>query len=274
MKIFDFNIHLPQMQSPDVNEVIADDLNLSIEGLEKGLQVHASKIKNAEGINVLMFNQELFTAGADITPFKIGLKACFNHFLLTALVDFRKKNIIEYVATAFDQGVNAVMFNSYLQRIAESDFDAVLKVCQYAERRNKIVCIDGSYGTSKMYTYNNMKLACLVADHVTKVPIVIIHSGGYNVIEAMWLALDKKNVMLETSFSLDYYLGSSLELDYGFVYKRVGSERILFGSDNPYVPFRQACEQQLDFFQRHGFTLPDCDNIFYNNALRLINESK
>jgi uncharacterized protein len=269
MKIFDFNIHLPQKQSPDVNEVIADDLSLSIEGLERGLVVHAGKIKNAEGINVLMFNQDLFCGQGDLSRFKIGLKEHFKKFMLTSLVDFRKKNIKEYLANAFDQGVNAIMFNSYLQKIEERDFEAVLTACRYAEERGRIVCVDGSYGTSKMFQYDNMKLACALADNITKVPIMIIHSGGYRVMEAFLLAADKKNVMLDTSFSLNYYLGSSLEKDYAFVYKKIGADRVVFGSDIPYVEFDAVFNEQKSFFNKYGFTEEWQQKIFHDNALTL-----
>jgi predicted TIM-barrel fold metal-dependent hydrolase len=120
-----------------------------------------------------------------------------------------------------------------------------------------------------MYQNDIMKLACYVADHITQVPIVIIHSGGYRIIEAMLLALDKKNVILDTSFSLNYYLGSSLEKDYAFAYKRMGAKRVLFGSDVPYVNFEDVVSQQLDFFNRFGFSSADLDDIFYKNAWRL-----
>jgi predicted TIM-barrel fold metal-dependent hydrolase len=156
--------------------------------------------------------------------------------------------------------------------ISETDFKKVLNVCKFAEANRKIICIDGSFGTSKMYTYDNMKLACYIADHITKVPIIIIHSGGYRIMEAMLLAMDKKNVMLDTSFSLNYYLGSSLEQDYAFAYKRLGSRRMLFGSDIPYLDFKNTFSQQLDFFNRYKFSSEDMDLIFYKNAQRLADE--
>jgi predicted TIM-barrel fold metal-dependent hydrolase len=161
------------------------------------------------------------------------------------------------------------MVNSYLQRIEDSDFPDVLKVFKFAETKKIIVCIDGSYGTSKMHAYDNSRLACYIADNVSRVPIVIIHSGGYRVMEAMLLAADKKNVLLDTSFSLNYYLGSSLEQDYAFVYKRLGSSRVLFGTDVPYMSFDDAFNEQFSFFERFSFRSEELENIFYNNAIKL-----
>ncbi|WP_276373589.1 amidohydrolase family protein [Chryseolinea sp. H1M3-3] len=271
MKIFDFNVHLPQKIAIDVNEVIDDDLNLTGQGLIKGLNLHYDGIKEVSGVNILLFNQKLFYGDSELSLFVKNVKQKFDSFLLTALIDFRDPLVDGYLEETKLHGVSTYMFNSYLQQIEERDFPKILEICKYAEQNKKIICIDGSYGTSKMYTYDNMKLACYVADNITKVPIVIIHSGGYRIMEAMLLAMDKKNVMLDSSFSLNYYLGSSLEQDYTFAYKRLGSQRILFGSDIPYVNFRNAFEQQLDFFNRSKFSLEDIDNIFYKNAQKLVN---
>lgn len=271
MTIFDFNIHLPQKISEDVNEVIHDDLNLDIRGLVNGLRLHYDSIRRAMGANILLFNQHLFRDGTDLSMFTKEVKGKFQQFLYTALIDFRDPHIDGYLERALEQGVHTFMFNSYLQEITENDFTKVLRVCRHAEANNKIICIDGSFGTSKMYTYDNMKLACFVADHVSKVPIVIIHSGGYRILEAMLLAMDKKNVLLDTSFSLNYYLGSSLEQDYAFAYRKLGSNRVLFGSDNPYMNFTEAYRQQIDFFERNKFSSTEIESIFYLNALSLVN---
>jgi uncharacterized protein len=270
MKLFDFNIHLPRKVSKDVNDVIADDLSLDVEGLVDGLKHHYQTFRNVEGVNVLLFNQNLFHSKIDITPFTHELNSRIKNFLLTCLIDFRMPRVEEYMENAKDCGVRIFMFNSYLQKIAPEDFGKVLDACRYAEANKIAICIDGSYGTSKMYQYDNMKLACLVADAVSNVPIIIIHSGGYRVMEAMLLAMDKKNVMLDTSFSLNYYLGSSLELDYAFAYRKLGADRILFGSDLPYVNFAEAVDQQVSFFVKSGFSSKDIERIFYGNAIQLI----
>ena len=272
MKVFDFNIHLPTLVAGDVNNVIDEDLTLSGSGLLDGLIHHYNDLKGLDGLNVLLFNQNLFHQEKTIAPFVQELKKRYDNHLLTCLVNFRDKNVNSYLEKSLKEGVHAFMFNSYLQKIRRSDFEDVLNVCRFAEENNRMICIDGSYGTSKMYEYDNMLLACFVADHITKVPIVIIHSGGYRIIESMLLALDKPNVMLDTSFSLNYYIGSSLEQDYAFAYKKLGCDRVLFGSDNPYVKLAEVKEQQLTFFLKYGFSTAEIESIFYENATRLMRD--
>lgn len=268
MQIFDFNIHLPFIENEDVNVVIEQDLNLDVEGICKGLQKHQDTIKKAVGANFLLFNTKLFDS--DVTPFFEKANQLFEKTTFTALLDFRRFDAFAYIEKVAQAGAKAIMFNSYLQKISEADFVEVGKICQFAQEKGLIICIDGSYGTSKMYAYDNLKLACFVADLVEKTPIVIVHSGGYRIIESMLLAADKKNVWLDTSFSLPYYIGSSIEKDFAFVYKKM-IDRVIFGTDNPYFNFDEAIKVHKDFFEKYNFTQKEQEQIFYQNALQLFN---
>lgn len=269
MEIFDFNIHLPSIQHEDVNVVIQQDLNLNIAGIQDGFRLHQPIIQKCSGVNFLLFNTKLFSE--DVSPFFTTVETAIKEVKYTALIDFRSKDVFKYIDNIKQCGVHAIMFNSYLQQIAESDFEEVVNVCKYAAEKQLIICIDGSYGTSKMYEYDNMKLICLVADFVKSVPIVIVHSGGYRLIEAMLLAADKKNVWLDTSFSLPYYMGSSIETDFAFVIKKMDFRRIVFGSDHPYIHFDDAVKQHINFFSKFNLTSAQIENVMALNAKELFN---
>lgn len=272
MQIFDFNVHLSLVKDNgrDVNKTIEADLALREDGLIEGLEVYKSLQHNIQGANFQLFNTNLFDG--TIEKFKSEVNNVIGKPSLTALVDFRRDDVEAYIDRAVLVGIKAIMFNSYLQSITEDDFKKVVQVCKLAESKGLAICIDGSYGTSKMYRYLNLPLACEVSEEVTEVPIIIIHSGGANIIEAMLLALEKSNIFLETSFSLNFYLGSSLEKDYAFAYKKIGTDRVLFGSDYPYHNYSQSLQNQLNFFEKHNFSNDDIERILYNNAIALIDE--
>jgi uncharacterized protein len=265
MKIFDFNIHLPDIKDEDVNVVIQQDMNLTTEGVFRAFEIHEPFISNVEGCNVLLFNPRLLD-GHTVDTFFSKTSSFRQKGAFTTIIDFRRADIAEYLQMVKNAGIKGIIFNSYLQEIADSDFASVLNACKIAAGLGLFICIDGSYGTSKMYTYDNMKLACFIADNITSVPIVIIHSGGYRILEAMLLAADKKNVWLDTSFSLPYYIGSSIEQDYAFAYKRIGTHRVMYGSDYPYDNSDNAIKIHLDFFRKHNFTESEIEHIFFNNA--------
>lgn len=267
MKLFDFNVHLPPVHDNGVNSTIEKDLNLDVQDLMEGLEHHESALKNASGVNFLLFNTDLLQQ--DIQPFLDKAAEKLDYLATTALIDFRRNDLTAYMEKAGSQGVNAIMVNSYLQKIEESDFDSVLKACRLAEANNISICIDGSFGTSKMYTYHNLKLACYIADHVANVPIVIVHGGGYRVIEAMLLALDKPNVWLDTSFSLPFFMNSSREQDFYFVMEKMDYDRIVFGTDHPYCAFEEAFNKHMKFFEDFKISQSHQQRLFFDNAIKL-----
>jgi predicted TIM-barrel fold metal-dependent hydrolase len=270
MKIFDFNIHLPYIKHEDVNIVITQDMSLGADGIQLGFDTHKHILKDCAGANFLLFNTKLFET--DVSAFFQKVSSSLEIKKYTALIDFRTTDINDYIDNLVKCGVNAVMVNSYLQQIEDHDFNIVLKAFKYAESKGLIICIDGSYGTSKMYNYDNMKLACFIADNITQVPIVIVHAGGYRLIEAMALALDKKNVWLDTSFSLPYYENSSIETDFAFVLKKMNCERIVFGTDHPYIEFKEGLQKHINFFNKYKFNDESVEKILYSNAIKLFIE--
>ena len=90
-------------------------------------------------------------------------------------------------------------------------------------------------------------VAAAIANRVTRAPIILLHSGGSRCLEAMLLADATKNVFLETSFTLPYYLNSSIERDLAFAYKKLGANKILYGSDFPYISLKESEKSFFEF---------------------------
>jgi|GEM_PF-734163 predicted TIM-barrel fold metal-dependent hydrolase len=63
--------------------------------------------------------------------------------------------------------------------------------------------------------------------------LVLAHAGGHKVLDAFMVAKANPNVLLDTSFTLDYYRGASVEADLAFVVRRMHAGRVLYGSDFP-----------------------------------------
>ena len=267
MKIFDFNIHLPIYNQNDVNSVIQQDMNLDIHGIQNGILLHKEKLSNCTGINILLFNDKLFN-DINIELFN-KIRCQFDLVKFTTLIDFRSKEVFNYIDKLVECKIDAIIFNSYLQKISNVDFPKILTICKYAEEKKIIICIDGSYGTSKMFEYENLKLAAYISDNITKTPIVIVHGGSCNVIKAMLLALDKKNVWLDTSFSLPYYIDSSIEIDFAFALKKMKAEKIVYGSDHPYIDLDKSLSTHYDFFKKYKFNENEVEKIMYLNSIDL-----
>jgi len=269
LDIFDFNIHLPCSKSVDTNSKILDENSMFLDDIKICYQNYFSGFKSSiKAGNFMLFNQNIFFED-DMKNFIKNVKNDFKGSFFTALIDFRKPDIFTYLDKAISDGVDFIKFHSYNQKITESDFIDIVKVCQYVEERDIGICVDTSYGTSRMYEYDNLKLACFISDFITKVPIILLHTGGARVIEAMLLADEKKNIFLDTSFSIVYYLDSSLEKDFAYTYKKIGTNRVLYGSDTPYINLDESIRKTIDFLEKYHFTSYDIDNILSNNAMNL-----
>jgi uncharacterized protein len=268
MKIFDFNVHLPSYSTNEVNEKVADEGKLFVEGLKESFNLHLPSLQQLNSVNFMLFNTNLFEEDK-FFDFSDLVNKHFEKVSYTALIDFRRNDLMQYLENAKKSGIDSIKFHAYAQKISSADFTIIYKAAKFAEENNLIICIDTSYGTTKMYDYDNLKLACFIADVVRKVPIVLLHSGGARVLDALLIADEKSNVYLETSFSLPYYQGSSIEQDLAFVYKKLGSERIIYGSDSPYISSQDSLQTHIGFFEKYNFRSSDIENIVYNNALRI-----
>jgi predicted TIM-barrel fold metal-dependent hydrolase len=63
--------------------------------------------------------------------------------------------------------------------------------------------------------------------------IVLAHAGGHRVLDAFMVAKSNPNVILESSFTLGYFAGSSVERDLAFAMKALPAGRAMYGSDYP-----------------------------------------
>jgi predicted TIM-barrel fold metal-dependent hydrolase len=257
MKIFDFNIHLPIDKKVD-SELIATNRDL--------IDRYSNLQLDIDAVNFMIFNSNLFDEGNDFIKYKKSEKICS----YTLLVDFRSPIVFEKLERAIASGINFIKFHSYHQKITSADYHSIIKICKFAEQKNIKICLDASYGTNKMLKYDIIDFICTISDHITKTPIVILHSGGIKCLEVMLLALERSNIYIETSFTLPFYIGSTIEQDLAFMYKKVDKYKIIYGSDSPYVNNKESIDISYNFFERHKLSYL-IDDIFYNNAINLLN---
>ncbi len=268
MKIFDFNIHLPEIVDK-TDDKIKDEIFLTPDILLKNYNSYKSEFKNLIGANFMVLNDSFFKKEGAGKVFS-HIKKDYDSFFLSALVDFRDDFVFDYLEILKNFGVRGIKFHSYIQKIAKEDFKKVLDVAKRAEELGFFIAIDTSFGTLGIYDYDNLKLAAFIAKSVKKAPVVLLHSGGLRTTEAMLIAEDAKNIFLETSFSLIYYKDAPFLDNFAFVFKKLGSKKVLYGSDFPYVGFDESFDFTFNFLEKNGFSNGDLEDIFFKNALGLL----
>jgi predicted TIM-barrel fold metal-dependent hydrolase len=108
-----------------------------------------------------------------------------------------------------------------------------------------------------------------------KTQFVLAHSGGWDIMEFIRIAVIEPNVWIDFSWTQEYfgwcgcnprYQNIIHSINYGFNYKRTKG-KILFGSDNPFYSQKCAVEKYMklpgseDFLKKNFFKLLEISNI-------------
>jgi predicted TIM-barrel fold metal-dependent hydrolase len=192
-------------------------------------------------------------------------------FVFSVLAEFRGVGAADRLAEYARKGVKSITFHPYLQNIVRSDWPQALAFAVEAERLGLFISVCTAYGSAKIYALEVLAFAAELAGSVA-CPVIFAHCGGAKIIDAMLIADAHPNVFLETSFSLSYWLGSSIEQDIAFAMRKLGAKRWLFGSDSPFVDMDQALSDHIDFFERHRFSKMEIEAIMGSNALKLLED--
>jgi len=257
MKIFDFNVHLPEECFFGL---------LASEQTTSSLQL-TQRLKKLDlpvvGANVMLFNQSLLSIS--LSTIKCSLEDKFEKYSMTQLVNPRSTEWLQQI-----DNVDIIKFHAYHQNITRKDYSSIVNICKVAEVEGKPICIDTSYGSAKMYKNNPMELACYIADEIKNTPIILLHSGGLKCWEAFLLAISQDNIFVETSFTVDHYWGSSIINDLKFIYNKLGADKIIFGSDTPYCDYDTQLKQMRQLLIDIKFTDDDIEKVLYRNALSML----
>jgi len=256
----DLNIHLCAGDS--LSNLLHDDFSLECPTLLERIRMFMVSV----GSELNSFNFMLFNQGLSVGDIKSISSLCSTYaeknIFLTLLASPDRIASFEDLSILKSSGISAITFHSYHQYITKTKYSVFAKLAAWAEELKMPILVDGSYGTLDIYNIDNLDLVSFLASRVKNTPIIIMHSGGARVLDAMLLAESVSNIYLETSFSLQYYIGSSIENDLAFAYKKLGPEKVIYASDYPYISSDKALSVALDFFSRHDFSSNELEWIF------------
>lgn len=267
--MFDLNIHLP-CGNDDLDGRWCDEGTMGGTELIHCFEHHLSTLKEVVTAgNFMLFNESL--SPEELSDFIIRVNKDLPGSKYTMLGKFRDPQSVKQLHKLKESGLDAVKFHCYFQKIAESDFESVLELSKAAAEIGMPIMIDTSYGSTGMFRYDNLKLASYLLEEINSVPIVLLHSGGARALEAFLLADACPNVYLETSFSLPYYIGSSVERDLAFAYKKV-KDKVIYGSDFPYVDMDTSISTFMNFMQNWHFSENETEAFLNTNYKKVFSD--
>jgi predicted TIM-barrel fold metal-dependent hydrolase len=263
MKAID--MHLNPLSRPDLDRVATAsvaDLGEACRGF--GREFKAAGVQR--GVMVLLNPALLDGLGAASAG---GKSLATSEFVFAYAVDFRRPDAADQLAAAHRLGIRALKFHPYLQRVEAADFPLAGEVARTAEGLGMFVMVCCAYGTRALDRYSGVRLAAYLSEQVS-CPIVMSHAGGARILDAMLVAAAASNLYLDTSYSLPYYLGSSVEGDFAFAMRKLGSGRWVYGSDAPFDDLTRSLQVTLEFLDRHGFRAREIEDVLYGTAAGIL----
>ena len=265
MRVFDINIHLPCGVN-GLTEQLTKDSTMNADELITCYDHYKNEFSKLIGGNFMIFNHKI--NNKEVEFFTDYVKSEMENSFFTLLADFRELNFLD-LENMQRSGISAIKFHSYVQKISDSDFESVLICAKNAEKLNLPIFIDTSFGTTKMYQYDNLKLAAYLLDHIKHVPVVLLHAGCSRALEAFLLAASCENVFLDTSFGVDAYLGSTIEQDMSFSFKTIGFDKVVYGSDMPYVSSKRRLQSIYTFFDNQDINSKQQEKVLSKSWRRI-----
>lgn len=109
-----------------------------------------------------------------------------------------------------------------------------------------------------------------LAQEVPEAKIIMAHAGGYKLWDAFFIARANSNIYLDFSFSISYFKGSSIEQDLGFILKKLGAKRCIYGSDYPEVSMPESLKDAREMVEKINLSSEEKDYFFGKTLLSIL----
>jgi predicted TIM-barrel fold metal-dependent hydrolase len=180
-----------------------------------------------------------------------------------------KRAIEEFEEEVLKYDLKGLKLHPRMQNINGGDFENLLELVKISTNMNLTIVIDAFYSGENIFKIKSLELINQLAIEIPEAKIVICHSGGYKIFEAMMIAKMHRNIFLDLSFSLLYFKGSSIINDLGYIVKKVGSEKFIYGSDFPQYDLEESLNEVYEFLDGLKLGTSEKERILGENSKRI-----
>ena len=227
---------------------------------------HCHIEKTLEGYNIP--SQQKNIIFNDIELYKNKQYEVVGNDTKTLLFDF-KKNLAYVKEQLKTKAIQGFKVHSRLQQIAEADYEELYDAFQGMDADGLPVVFDAFYTGNQMEFQPNLNRIIDFARLFPKNTIIIAHCGGYRVLEYLQHLKNVNNIVFELSFSLSYLQYSSVFKDFQLLLRFADRNRIIFGTDFPYVDAKDQLQVFLRLADELNMNEADRDKILFGNACGL-----
>ena len=126
-----------------------------------------------------------------------------------------------------------------------NNYDPLDERCLYtisrAHKHGMAVFLDTLFRQQTIHTRHTPDIIDRIAVSCPDTKILLLHGGGTSMLDIYEIVRMRRNLLLDTSFSIMRYRGSSLDLDISFVMETL-DQRITVGSDFPEYSLEECRE--------------------------------
>jgi predicted TIM-barrel fold metal-dependent hydrolase len=185
---------------------------------------------------------------------------------VSLILDY-KNNFNSVVNAVKNNEINALKIHSRKQGIGPKEWGALMDALDSINNTKIPIIYDAFYVGKPLEFQPSLELAEALAKRGN--PIIIAHSGGYEILRYFLHLRNYDNVNFDLSVTPVYLKTSSVFLDFNHMIKHSDPNKIMFGSDYPLIKPKLAYDIILEVLNNNQYTLEQIENVMYWNAKNL-----
>jgi predicted TIM-barrel fold metal-dependent hydrolase len=180
---------------------------------------------------------------------------------------FDYKDNLNFVAEQIQKkSIQALKIHSRIQHIADEDYAVLFKAFETFANKGLPVIIDAFYYGSDYEYQPNLRRIIEMVKLFPNTKFIIAHSGGIKVLEYFLHLRSFDNVYFDLAFSLAYLKTASVYQDFKVLLRFGNYEKILFGTDYPYVKADDQLNSFLELVDELEISEESIGKMLYDNS--------
>jgi predicted TIM-barrel fold metal-dependent hydrolase len=184
---------------------------------------------------------------------------------------FEFRNALDFVEKEVNTGrVVALKIHSRIQQLEETDYPLIFDCYEERFARKQIpVIFDAFYFGADFRYQPNLQRMAEFARRFKETKVIIAHSGGFRALEYFLHLKELPNIHFDLSFSLAYLSYASVYQDFKNLLRFASPEKLLFGTDFPFVSAKVQLERILEIFSELNMPEEKQQKILFQNSYDL-----
>jgi predicted TIM-barrel fold metal-dependent hydrolase len=180
---------------------------------------------------------------------------------------FDYKNNLNFVTEQIQKkSIQGLKIHSRIQQITDEDYVGLFKAFEPFANKGLPIIIDAFYYGSDYEYQPNLRRIIEMVKLFPDTKFIIAHSGGIKVLEYFLHLKNIQNVYFDLAFSLSYLKNASVYQDFKVLLRFGDHEKILFGTDFPYVKADDQLNRFLELVDELKISEESIVKMLYNNS--------